>query len=37
MLMGLQEGQAKMSKSNPNSAIFMEDTEVINNKYNLNF
>jgi tyrosyl-tRNA synthetase len=33
MLMGLQEGQAKMSKSNPNSAIFMEDTEAeINEK-----
>eukprot|EP00033_Pygsuia_biforma_P004212 GCRY01004620.1.p1 GENE.GCRY01004620.1~~GCRY01004620.1.p1 ORF type:complete len:432 (+),score=72.76 GCRY01004620.1:54-1298(+) len=27
MLMGLGEGQAKMSKSNPDSAIFMEDTE----------
>lgn len=27
MLMGLQEGQEKMSKSDPNSAIFMEDTE----------
>lgn len=27
MLMGLKEGQAKMSKSDPNSAIFMEDTE----------
>jgi len=26
MLMGLKEGQAKMSKSDPNSAIFMEDT-----------
>ena len=24
--MGLKEGQAKMSKSDPNSAIFMEDT-----------
>jgi len=27
MLPGLLEGQAKMSKSDPNSAIFMEDTE----------
>jgi len=27
MLMGLLEGQAKMSKSDPNSAIFMEDSE----------
>lgn len=27
MLMGLAEGQAKMSKSDPNSAIFVEDTE----------
>lgn len=27
MLMGLKEGQQKMSKSNPESAIFMEDTE----------
>merc|ERR1712083_889558 len=26
MLMGLKEGQTKMSKSDPNSAIFMEDT-----------
>lgn len=26
MLSGLKEGQAKMSKSDPNSAIFMEDT-----------
>lgn len=26
MLMGLKEGQAKMSKSDPDSAIFMEDT-----------
>jgi len=26
MLMGLKEGQAKMSKSDPNSAIFMEDS-----------
>uniref|UniRef100_A0A7S4DMU6 tyrosine--tRNA ligase n=2 Tax=Lotharella globosa TaxID=91324 RepID=A0A7S4DMU6_9EUKA len=25
MLMGLKQGQAKMSKSDPNSAIFMED------------
>ena len=27
MLMGLAEGQAKMSKSDPGSAIFVEDTE----------
>ena len=27
MLMGLKEGQEKMSKSDPDSAIFMEDTE----------
>jgi len=27
MLMGLKKGQAKMSKSDPMSAIFMEDTE----------
>jgi tyrosyl-tRNA synthetase len=27
MLMGLKEGQEKMSKSDPESAIFMEDTE----------
>jgi len=27
MLMGLGQGQAKMSKSDPSSAIFMEDTE----------
>ena len=26
MLMGMKEGQAKMSKSDPNSAIFMEDS-----------
>lgn len=26
MLYGLKKGQAKMSKSNPMSAIFMEDT-----------
>jgi len=26
MLMGLQQGEEKMSKSKPNSAIFMEDT-----------
>jgi tyrosyl-tRNA synthetase len=26
MLMGLKEGQEKMSKSDPDSAIFMEDT-----------
>lgn len=28
MLPGLKEGQAKMSKSDPSSAIFMEDDEV---------
>ena len=27
MLMGLKQGQAKMSKSDPDSAIFMEDKE----------
>ena len=27
MLSGLKEGQAKMSKSDPDSAIFMEDSE----------
>mmetsp|Transcript_16030 Transcript_16030/g.29372 ORF Transcript_16030/g.29372 Transcript_16030/m.29372 type:complete len:135 (+) Transcript_16030:689-1093(+) len=27
MLLGLLKGQEKMSKSNPNSAIFMDDTE----------
>lgn len=27
MMPGLLEGQEKMSKSDPNSAIFMEDTE----------
>jgi tyrosyl-tRNA synthetase len=26
MIMGLKEGQEKMSKSDPDSAIFMEDT-----------
>lgn len=29
MLPGLLEGQEKMSKSNPDSAIFMEDTEAV--------
>lgn len=28
MLPGLQQGQEKMSKSDPSSAIFMEDEEV---------
>jgi tyrosyl-tRNA synthetase len=28
MLPGLLKGQEKMSKSDPNSAIFMEDDEV---------
>lgn len=33
MLSGLKHGQAKMSKSDPNSAIFMEDTvEEVNDK-----
>ena len=33
MMMGLKEGQQKMSKSDPMSAIFMEDEEeVVNNK-----
>ena len=33
MMMGLIEGQAKMSKSDPGSAIFMEDTvEDVNRK-----
>lgn len=36
MLSGLKEGQAKMSKSDPMSAIFMEDTEEeINEKIRL--
>jgi tyrosyl-tRNA synthetase len=26
MILGLLEGQQKMSKSDPNSAVFMEDT-----------
>ena len=29
MLMGLKQGQAKMSKSDPDSAIFMEDEAVL--------
>ena len=29
MLAGLKEGQEKMSKSDPDSAIFMEDSEVL--------
>ena len=28
MLRGLQQGQTKMSKSDPSSVIFMEDEEV---------
>jgi tyrosyl-tRNA synthetase len=28
MMPGLLEGQEKMSKSNPKSAIFMEDSEI---------
>ncbi len=31
MILGLKEGQPKMSKSDPDSAIFMEDTEVYSN------
>jgi tryptophanyl-tRNA synthetase len=29
MLPGFKEGQEKMSKSDPSSAIFMEDDEVV--------
>jgi len=29
MLSGLKKDQAKMSKSDPSSAIFMEDSEVL--------
>lgn len=29
MLPGLQEGQEKMSKSDPSSSIYMEDEEVL--------
>jgi tryptophanyl-tRNA synthetase len=29
MLAGLKKDQVKMSKSDPNSAIFMEDSEVL--------
>eukprot|EP01102_Stenamoeba_stenopodia_P017298 TRINITY_DN617_c0_g1_i1.p1 TRINITY_DN617_c0_g1~~TRINITY_DN617_c0_g1_i1.p1 ORF type:complete len:394 (+),score=117.42 TRINITY_DN617_c0_g1_i1:135-1316(+) len=32
MMLGLKEGQAKMSKSDPDSAIFMEDSEADVNK-----
>ena len=33
MMMGLKQGQEKMSKSDPDSAIFMEDTvEDVNKK-----
>jgi len=36
MLSGLKEGQEKMSKSDPNSAIFMEDSEEdVRDKINL--
>lgn len=34
MLSGLKENQAKMSKSDPNSAIFMEDSRVISYFFN---
>lgn len=38
MLMGLKEGQEKMSKSDPDSAIFMEDTEAeVNSKIKKSF
>eukprot|EP00516_Mucochytrium_quahogii_P006577 CAMPEP_0203754360 /NCGR_PEP_ID=MMETSP0098-20131031/7959_1 /ASSEMBLY_ACC=CAM_ASM_000208 /TAXON_ID=96639 /ORGANISM=" , Strain NY0313808BC1" /LENGTH=736 /DNA_ID=CAMNT_0050645319 /DNA_START=214 /DNA_END=2420 /DNA_ORIENTATION=- len=38
MLYGLAEGQAKMSKSNPDSAIFMEDTvEEVNRKIGISY
>ena len=38
MLMGLKQGQAKMSKSDPDSAIFMEDTEAdVNSKIKKSF
>ena len=38
MLSGLKEGQAKMSKSDPDSAIFMEDTiEDVNRKIRKSF
>jgi tyrosyl-tRNA synthetase len=38
MLSGLKEGQAKMSKSDPDSAIFMEDTlEDVNRKIKKSF
>jgi len=38
MLMGLKEGQEKMSKSDPDSAIFMEDTEEeVNRKIRIAF
>ena len=38
MLSGLKEGQAKMSKSDPDSAIFMEDTiDDVNRKIKKSF
>ena len=38
MLSGLKEGQTKMSKSDPDSAIFMEDTrEDVNRKIKKSF
>jgi tyrosyl-tRNA synthetase len=38
MLMGLKEGQEKMSKSDPESAIFMDDTEAdVNRKIKKSF
>lgn len=38
MMMGLKEGQAKMSKSDPDSAIFMEDSiEEVNKKIKKSF
>jgi hypothetical protein len=33
MLPGIKEGQQKMSKSDPASAIFMEDDEVFSSLY----
>lgn len=33
MLPGIKEGQQKMTKSDPSSAIFMEDDEVISSQY----
>lgn len=35
MLPGLQQGQEKMSKSDPSSSVFMEDEEVSTKAYQL--